>query len=54
MCTCMEVKIDERMLWTPESCYRLMLDMKIKYDSLSEDCIEEVLFELNKIWLAKE
>lgn len=31
-----------------------MLDMKIKYESLSEDCIEEVLFELNKIWASKE
>ena len=30
-----------------------MLDMKIKYETLNEDCIEEVLFELNKIWLAR-
>ena len=28
--------------------------MKIKYDTLNEDCIEEVLFEMNKIYLSKE
>jgi hypothetical protein len=31
-----------------------MLEMKIKYDYLSEHCIEEVLFELNRIYLSKE
>jgi hypothetical protein len=31
-----------------------MLDMKIKYDTLNEECIEEVLFGLNQIWLARE
>jgi hypothetical protein len=31
-----------------------MLEMKLKYEEMSEDCIEETLFELNKIWLAKE
>lgn len=44
MCTCMDVKIDERLLWTPAACYKMLLEMKIKYDSLTEDCIEEVLF----------
>jgi hypothetical protein len=28
--------------------------MKLKYEEMNEDCIEETLFELNKIWLAKE
>jgi hypothetical protein len=28
--------------------------MKVKYDFLSEDCIEEVLFEMNRIYNAKE
>lgn len=28
--------------------------MKIKYDTLNEECIEEVLFGLNQIWLARE
>jgi hypothetical protein len=28
--------------------------MKLKYDYLSEDCIEEVLFEINRIYAAKE
>ena len=53
-CSCMDIKIDERILWTPEICYKKMLDMKMKYESLNEDCIEEVLFELNKIWLGRE
>ena len=54
VCTCMEVKIDERLLWTPAVCYKTLLNMKMKYDSLTEDCIEEVLFELNKVWLGRE
>jgi hypothetical protein len=44
VCSCMEIRIDERLLWTPENCYKVMLEMKMKYDSLTEDCIEEVLF----------
>ena len=28
--------------------------MKIKYDSLNEDCIEEVLFQMNKLYLSKQ
>lgn len=40
MCSCMEVKIDERLLWTPEAAYKTMLNMKLKYDSLNEECIE--------------
>jgi len=35
MCSCMEIKIDERLLWTPESSYRVLFNMKIKYDSLT-------------------
>lgn len=50
----MEVKIDERLLWTTAASYKIFLDMKIKYESLTEDCIEEILFELNKIWLGRE
>lgn len=53
LCTCMDIKIDERLLWTPEAAYRALLEMKIKYGSLDEECIEETLFELNKIWLAR-
>ena len=50
----MNIKIDERLLWTPAASYKILLDMKIKYDSLTEDCIEQLLFELNKIWLGRE
>lgn len=28
--------------------------MKLKYDYLSEDCIEEVLFEINRIYSSRE
>jgi hypothetical protein len=31
-----------------------MLDMKMKYGNLNEECIEEILFGLNEIWLARE
>ena len=54
MCTCMEVKIDEKLVWTPTQSYKFMLDMKMKYETLNEECIEEVLFGLNQIWLARE
>ena len=50
----MQIKIDERLLWTPAVCYKTLLSMKMKYESLTQDCIEEVLFELNKIWLGRE
>lgn len=35
----MEVKIDERMLWTPASCYKTLLDLKLKYQEMNEECI---------------
>lgn len=53
-CSCCEVKIDEKLLWTPTACYKIMLEMKLKYEQMSEDCIEETLFELNKLWLIRE
>ena len=28
--------------------------MKVKYDYLNEECIEEVLFEMNRVYTAKE
>ncbi len=31
ICSCMDVKIDERLLWTPTASYKIFLDMKIKY-----------------------
>ena len=31
-----------------------MLQMKMKYDYLNEECIEEVLFQINRIYLSKE
>ena len=53
-CSCCDIKIDERLVWSPTACYKILLEMKLKYEEMSEDCIEESLFELNKIWLAKE
>jgi hypothetical protein len=42
-CSC-QTKIPEKLLWSPTQCYKTMLEMKLKYDYLSEDCVEEVLF----------
>jgi hypothetical protein len=48
------MKVTEKILWSPVECYKVMLSMKMKYDFLSEDCIEEVLFEMNRLYTAKE
>lgn len=32
----MDIKIDEKLIWTPTQSYKFMLDMKMKYDNLSE------------------
>jgi len=53
VCGCC-IKIVEKLLWSPTECYRTMLEMKLKYDYLSEDCIEEVLFEINRIYSSRE
>lgn len=53
-CSCASTKINEKLVWSPAECYRLLLNLKLKYDYLSEDCIEEVLFEMNRIYGAKE
>jgi hypothetical protein len=53
-CSCMDVKIDEKLLWTPTACYKKVLELKIKYGSLTEECIEELLFELNRIYKSRE
>jgi len=37
-CQCM-IRIDEKLLWSPAECYKIMLEMKLKYDCLNEDCI---------------
>lgn len=50
----MDVKIDEKLLWTPTACYKKVLELKIKYGSLTEECIEELLFELNRIYKSRE
>jgi rRNA-processing protein FCF1 len=51
----MQVKVDEKLLWSPSLCYKKALELKIKYNSnLTEDCIEEMLFEMNKVYCAKE
>jgi hypothetical protein len=34
-CSCCEVKIDERMVWTPGACYKIMLEMKLKYQEMN-------------------
>lgn len=44
----------EKLLWSPTQCYKTMLELKLKYDYLSEDCVQEVLFEMNKIYSSKE
>ena len=54
VCACKEIKINEKLLWSPVECYKLMLEMKMKYDYLNEECIEEVLFEVNRIYLGRE
>ena len=49
-CGCGSKLGGEKVLWSPTECYRIMLELKMKYDYLSEDCIEEVLFQMNKIY----
>jgi hypothetical protein len=39
VCACAASKINEKLLWSPVECYRLLLGLKLKYDYLSEDCI---------------
>jgi hypothetical protein len=52
-CSCTATKVNEKLVWSPAECYRLLLGLKVKYDYLSEDCIEEVLFEMNRIYGAR-
>ena len=54
LCSCMELKVDERLLWTPEHAYKAMQEIKSKHEYLNEECIEEIMFSLNQIWLARE
>ena len=53
-CSCVATKINEKIVWSPAECYRLLLGLKVKYDYLNEDCIEEVLFEMNLIYGTRE
>jgi hypothetical protein len=53
-CSCVATKINEKLVWSPAECYRLLLGLKVKYDYLNEDCIEEVLFEMNRIYGTRE
>jgi hypothetical protein len=40
MCSCIQTKIiPEKILWSPTQCYKTLLELKMKYDYLSEDCI---------------
>lgn len=34
-CNCCEIKLDERLLWTPSACYKIMLEMKLKYEEMN-------------------
>lgn len=31
LCTCMDIRIEEKLIWTPTQSYKFMLDMKLKY-----------------------
>ena len=42
------------MMWSPTNCYKALLQIKQKYEIMNESCIEEILFELNRLWLSKE
>lgn len=53
MCGCGN-RTGEKVLWSPTECYRVMLELKMKYDYLSEDCIEEVLFHMNRLYGVKQ
>ncbi len=52
-CSCSTNKVPEKLVWSPAECYKLLLGLKMKHDYLSEDCIEEVLFEMNRIYGSK-
>lgn len=43
-CRCLDLRPKEELLWSPAECYRALLAIKMKYDYLNEECIEEVLF----------
>jgi hypothetical protein len=36
----MDIHIEEKLIWTPTQSYKFMLDMKMKYENLNEECIE--------------
>jgi hypothetical protein len=40
LCSCMDIHIEEKLIWTPTQSYKFMLDMKMKYENLNEECIE--------------
>lgn len=35
VCSCREIKLNEKLLWSPVQCYKILLEMKVKYDYLS-------------------
>lgn len=46
---------DEKLLWVPEESYKFAQSFRLKYDGeLTDTLIENLLFELNKIWSRRE
>lgn len=47
--------VDEKALWVPEEAYKFAHKFRLEYDGkLTEPLIELLLFELNKIWNARQ
>ncbi|KAL4471197.1 hypothetical protein ABPG72_007564 [Tetrahymena utriculariae] len=46
---------DEKLLWVPEEAFRFAHEFRLKYNGeLTDTLIEQLLFELNKIWSKRE
>lgn len=50
-----ELFVDEKMLWVPAEAYKFAHEFRMKYDGrLTENLIEHLLYELNKVWCQRE
>ncbi len=50
-CSSQIQRINEFLLWIPKDAFKLSQDIATKYNNrFSTECIENLLFGLNKIW----
>lgn len=54
-CQKKDLYIDEKSLWIPQEAYKFAHKFRLEYNGeLTETLIEQLLFELNKIWNQRE